>query len=105
MPTLRSGRPCSLRDSSGGRGKDSSQGGGTSHAPALRQSLRPENAPVRGLSKVTANNVFAVCEDRARARLECSGSKSYMTEPIGALSHAPGRPPGSFFLNGHACHE
>ena len=65
-PFMRSERPCALRDRSGGQGKDSSQGGGRSHAPVPRQRLRPENAPVRGLGKVTAPN-FPPRKDRARA--------------------------------------
>eukprot|EP00966_Prymnesium_polylepis_P315786 7296211-Prymnesium_polylepis.1 len=60
-------RPCALRDHSGGQGKDFSQGGELSHASVPRQRLRPENSPVRGLSKVTAHNFSAVREDCVRA--------------------------------------
>eukprot|EP00966_Prymnesium_polylepis_P014892 344194-Prymnesium_polylepis.1 len=64
---MRSERPRALRDRRSGPGKDSGQTGGSSHVPNLPQRPRPENAPIRGLSKVTAHNVSAEREDRAHA--------------------------------------
>ena len=95
----RRGRSCALRDRSGGPGKDSSQGGGPSHAPALRQRLRPENAPVRELSKLTAPNfppyakIALVHVTESRVPMN---QVLYMTAVAGGPSHAQGRPPTSF---------